>query len=96
MSRPETEPVWQTIIKGFAAALLVLVALAFGAGGACGVWVAGADLWDTISRRGAVHREYAGIGLVIGGVCAAVGLSVAAMAVGGVLLMMRKKRDQDG
>jgi hypothetical protein len=41
MSHPDNEPIWLSVVKGTAAVLLVLLALAFGAGG---------GLWD-IGRR---------------------------------------------
>ena len=91
MSRPDKEPIWQTVTKVFAALLLVLLALAFGAGGACGVWFAGTGFWDAVSRRGT------GLGgdEAFGAICAVVSLGVAGLAAWGAVLMFRKKRDRD-
>jgi len=95
MRRPDKEPTWQTAVKGTAAVLLVLLALAFGAGGACGVWFAGTGLWDTVIRRGGVRNDYAGAGRDIGAICAVVGLGVAGLAAWGAVLMFRKKSDRE-
>jgi hypothetical protein len=91
MSRPDKEPIWQTVTKGIAAVVLVLLALAFGAGGACGVWMAGTAAWDTLRwRRNDPYGATA-----IAAVCAVVGLGLAAVAMWGVVLMFRKKGDRD-
>jgi hypothetical protein len=92
MSHRDREPTGLTILKIIGAMILVLVALAFGAGGACGAVVAVGGIWDALSRR-AAQNEYSGM-WVIGAGCAVVGLSVAGLLVWGVTLMFRKKRDE--
>jgi hypothetical protein len=76
------------------AVVLVLLALGFGAGGACGAVVAVGDLWNMPWRTGQ-HQEYAGLGLIIGGFCAVVGLSAAGLLVWAVVALLRKKGDRD-
>ncbi len=92
MSHRDKEPVGITVLKVIGAVLLVLVALAFGAGGACGAWVAVGGLWDTFRRRG-IRNDYAGM-WVIGAVCAVVGLSVAGLLVWAAVTMFRKREDR--
>ena len=86
MSRQDREPPWLTWLKDLAAMVLVLLALAFGAGGACGVW-------DSLSRRSWGPGGYA----VIAAICGVIGLGVAGLLIWGVVLlrmMFRKKREE--
>jgi hypothetical protein len=91
MSRPEREPIWQTVTKVIAAVVLVLLALAFGAGGACGVWFAGSGIWDAASRRGA------GLGgdEAFGAFCAVIGLGAAVLLGWAAIALLRKKENRD-
>jgi hypothetical protein len=91
MSHRDKEPAGLIIVKAIGAVILVLVALAFGAGGACGAVVAVQGLWSTISRRS--MGGYEGI-WVIGAVCAVVGLGGAGLLVWSIVLMFRKKPDE--
>jgi hypothetical protein len=94
MNHRDKEPVGVTVAKVIGAVLLVLVALAFGAGGACGVWAAALDIWDTV-RRTSPHNEYAGVGLIIGGFSAVIGLSVAGLLIWAAVTLLRKKGRRD-
>jgi hypothetical protein len=91
MSRHDREPVGVTIAKVIGAVALLLVALAFGAGGACGAWVAVAGLWDSVRNRGTSSLNGFWI---IGAVCAVVGLAVAGLLVWGIVLIFRKKPEE--
>jgi hypothetical protein len=82
MSQPDREPIGLTLLKLVAALCLILLALAFGAGGACGVTVALAGFSQAGSGGGLA---------VIGAVCAVVGLGVAGMLVWGAVLIFRKQ-----
>ena len=88
MSDPGKEPVGGTALKVIGAVALVLAALAFGAGGACGVWVAVAGLWHGIKQPGTSSLDGFWI---IGAVCAVVGFAGAGLLVWGIVLMFRKK-----
>ena len=82
MSRHDRERPWLTVVKVLGAVLLVLLALVFGAGGACGVVMAVGGLWGT------------GRSIVIGVVCGTMLLVVAGLLVWGVVIMFRKKREE--
>jgi len=88
VSPPGKDPVPVTVAKVIGALALVLVALAFGAGGACGAWVAVAGLWHGIKQPGTSSLD----GFwVIGAVCAVVGLAGAGLLIWSIVLMFRKK-----
>ena len=87
----DKEPVGITIVKIIGALLLVLVALAFGAGGACGAWVAVQGLGEAIRSRSA--GSSGGIWL-IGAICAFVGLGVAGLLVWGAVAIFRERDDR--
>jgi hypothetical protein len=91
MSRPDREPIGLTVLKVIAAVVLVLLALAFGAGGACGVWFAGSGIWDAVSRRGT------GLGgdEAFGSVCAVIGLGAAILLGWTAIALLRKKENRD-
>jgi hypothetical protein len=91
MSHRDKEPAGLIIVKAIGAVILVLVALAFGAGGACGAVVAVQGLWSTISRRSMVG--YDGI-WVLGAICAVVGLGGAGLLVWGAIAIFKKKEDR--
>jgi len=91
MSHRDKEPIGLTIVKIIGAMLLLLVALAFGAGGACGAWVAFQGLVESIGRRGSGGPG--GI-WVYGVICAVVGLGVAGLLVWGVIAIFRKREDR--
>jgi len=87
MSRQDNESIGITLLKAAAALCLILLALAFGTGGACGVWVTLSGLSQ------ATHRDGGGVtgGMaIIGAGSAVVGLSGAVMLVWGVVLIFRK------
>src|SRR5689334_25039855 len=94
MSHRDKEPIGITIVKLIGALLLVLVALAFGAGGACGAWVAFQGLVESIGRRGTGGSGGAGQIWVFGAICAVVGLGVAGLLVWGAGAIFRKRDDR--
>jgi hypothetical protein len=82
MSQQDREPIGLTLLKAVAAVCLILLALAFGAGGACGV---------TVVLSGFSHAS-GGEGMaVIGAICAVVGLGVAGLLIWGAALIFRKQ-----
>jgi O-antigen ligase len=96
MSRQDKEPTGLTLLKAAAALCLILLALVFGAGGACGVLSAAQGIWSTISeRRGGPHNDYAGVAVEIGAVCAVVGLAAALVLGWAAVAMLRKKGNRD-
>ena len=86
MSRQDNESIGITLLKAAAALCLILLALAFGTGGACGVWVTLSGLSQATHRDGGAQAGMA----ILGAGCAVVGLSGAVMLVWGVVLIFRK------
>jgi hypothetical protein len=92
VSDPGKEPVGVTTAKVIGAVLLVLVALGFGAMGACGVFFSGEGIWDAITWRG--WRDDGGQ-MLIGTLSAVVGLGVAGLSVWAAVTLVRKRGSRD-
>ena len=86
MSRQDNQSIGITLLKAAAALCLILLALAFGTGGACGVWVTLSGLSQVTHRDGGAQAGMA----ILGAGCAVVGLSGAVLLVWGVVLIFRK------
>jgi len=79
------------VLKVLAAICLVVLALGFGALGACGVVVSLPELWGTITRR----SPGSSLGSPIGLIFAVVGFTAAGGLIWAVVLMFQKRRDPD-
>ena len=96
MNQPEPQPFWIKALKIVAALCLGVLALGFGAMGACGVVAGGGSLLERLRSgpsRGTTGFE--GITEFSGLISAVGGFALARLTVWGIVLLFQRRRSRD-
>jgi hypothetical protein len=95
MSHPDREPAGIAVLKVIGAICLVVLALGFGAAGACGVLVTGSGIWDALRSGRGSGPEWTGGITLLAILFAVVGLVLSGALFWAAAAMFRKRRERD-
>ncbi len=91
MNHRENDPAWLAVVKVVAALALAILALGFGALGACGLIVSVPGMLASFHRGGDPGLRFATLNALFG----LGGVGVAGLMVWGIVLMLGRKRDRE-